>query len=48
MSSKLVEDSKQFKWGAKKLNRMDAWRRWAPVALVAVIVLGAGYWRFFM
>ena len=48
VSSKLVAESKQFKWGAKKLNRMDAWKAYAPYIFVALIVTGVGYWRFFL
>lgn len=46
MSSKLVAESKQFKWGAKKLNLMDAWKRWAPVGVAGIVVTGVLYWRF--
>ena len=48
MSGQLVEESKQFKWGAKKLNRMDAWKRWAPWILSGLLVSGLLYWRFLM
>lgn len=48
MSSKLVEESKQFKWGAKRLNRLDAWRAYAPYIVVGLVVTGVGYWRFFL
>jgi hypothetical protein len=48
VSSRLVEESKQFKWGAKRLNRLDAWRAYAPYLVVGLIVTGVGYWRFFL
>lgn len=47
ISSKLVSDSKRFKWGAKKLNLMDAWKTYAPFVLAALILILVIWWRFF-
>lgn len=47
ISSRLVNDSKQFKWGAKKLNMMEKWKRWMPYILVALFVIFLLWWRFF-
>ena len=46
ISSKLVGESKRFRWGAKKLNLMDAYKRFAPYAAAGVVVLGFVLWRF--
>jgi vesicle transport protein SEC22 len=46
ISSKLVSESKKFRWGAKRLNILDAWKNAAPYAIVAAVVLGGLYWRF--
>ena len=48
VSARLVEESKEFKWGAKKLNMLHAWRTYAPLAVVGVVVSGALWWRFFL
>lgn len=47
ISSRLVSESKQFKWGAKKLNLMDAWKQYAPMVIAALIFLFVIWWRFF-
>jgi len=46
LSSRLVEDSKKFRWNAKKLNLMDAWKKYAPFIIVALIVVLVLWWRF--
>jgi vesicle transport protein SEC22 len=46
-SSKLTEDSKKFKWGAKKLNLMDAWKNYLVPVLAVIVILLVIYWRFF-
>jgi len=46
ISSKLVEDSKKFKWGAKKLNLLDAWKKYAPFVIVLLVVIVVLWWRF--
>lgn len=48
ISSRLVEDSKRFKWGAKRLNLLDAWKQYFPAAIVALIVVAVLYWRFLL
>jgi vesicle transport protein SEC22 len=47
VSTRLRDESKRFKWGAKKLNIMDVWAKAAPVAGVLLFVVGIVYWRFF-
>ena len=47
-SSEMLEDSKKFKWGAKKLNLLDAWKKYSPFALAILLVLAVLYWRFFL
>jgi hypothetical protein len=47
ISSRLVNDSKQFKWGAKKLNLMEKWKAYMPYILVGLFVLFLLWWRFF-
>ena len=47
MSSKLASDSKTFKWGAKKLNVMDAMRQWLPCLGVLGFVLFVFVWRYY-
>ena len=46
ISSKLVGDSKRFRWGAKKLNFLDAWAKFAPVAVGVMVICGFLIWRF--
>lgn len=46
VSSKLLSDSKQFKWGAKKLNLMDRWRKALPFVVVGLVLLFLLWWRF--
>jgi hypothetical protein len=46
ISSKLVSDSKQFKWGAKRLNVMDRWRKLLPYAIILLLVVFLLWWRF--
>lgn len=48
ISSRLVEDSKKFKWNAKRLNLLDAWKKYGPVSLVVLFVIAVLYWRFFL
>lgn len=48
ISSRLVEDSKRFKWNAKRLNLLDAWKKYAPASVVVLIILAVLYWRFFL
>lgn len=44
ISTRLVSESKRFKWGAKKLNALDAWKRWAPLIIAAIIVAAVMFW----
>jgi vesicle transport protein SEC22 len=46
-SAKLREESKRFKWGAKKLNYWDAISKAAPIVATGVFLLAFLYWRFF-
>ena len=46
-SAKLKEDSKKFRWGAKRLNVMDWLAKAAPAAGVAALVGALVWWRFF-
>ena len=40
MSKNLANESKQYKWGAKKLSAMALWRQYAPfLVVIAVIIL---------
>jgi hypothetical protein len=48
ISSRLVSESKRFKWGAKRLNTLDAWKRWAPLLVGSIIVAAVIWWRFFL
>jgi len=45
VSSKLAADSKSFKWGAKKLNLMDAMRKWAPCMGILLFIVVVLLWR---
>jgi hypothetical protein len=47
VSSKLASDSKTFKWGAKKLNLMDALRQWLPCLGVLLFILLVLLWRYY-
>jgi vesicle transport protein SEC22 len=47
MSKSLAQDSKKYKWGAKKLSLMAWWKQYAPFTAlggVAVILLLAHYY----
>lgn len=46
VSNRLVAESKRFKWGAKKLNSLDAWKRWLPLIVTSLIVAALLWWRF--
>ena len=46
LSSKLVADSKAFKWSAKRLNLMDRWRKALPFVAAAALLLVLLWWRF--
>lgn len=48
ISSRLVSESKRFRWNAKKLNILDAWKKFAPALIVVLVLLAVLYWRFFM
>lgn len=45
VSARLVEDSKMFKSGAKRLNTADRWRQALPYIAVALFVLFLLWWR---
>ena len=46
ISNRLVSESKRFKWGAKRLNVLDAWRRWFPCIIAALIIAAVLLWYF--
>jgi vesicle transport protein SEC22 len=46
VSTKMVEDSKKFKWGAKKLSFRAMVDQYAPIAAVALFVLFVIYFKF--
>jgi vesicle transport protein SEC22 len=48
ISSKLVNESKKFKWGAKKLNALDALQKALPYVVVFLGLAGIIYYRFFL
>ncbi|CBK21966.2 uncharacterized protein [Blastocystis hominis] len=45
-SEQLMDDSKKYKWGAKKLNYMTMLRKYAPLAFIVGFVLIVVYFRF--
>ena len=45
VSERMVEESKKFKWGAKKLSLQALFDQYAPVAAVGVFVLFVLYWK---
>ena len=47
VSSKLATDSKSFKWGAKRLNYMDAFRQWLPCIGIVAFILIVLLWRWY-
>lgn len=48
VSTRLADDSKHMKWGAKRLNLLDMWRTYGPFAILALFVLFILVWRFFL
>ena len=45
VSSRLVTESKQFKWSAQKLRLLDRWKQLAPWVIAAVVLLAVLWWR---
>jgi vesicle transport protein SEC22 len=45
ISNELRAKSQDFKWGAKKLTWQARMQQYGPVALIAVIVLAAFYYK---
>jgi vesicle transport protein SEC22 len=45
-SNSLVEESKKFKWGAKKLSFQALLNQYGPIAAIGVFVLFVFYWKF--
>ena len=45
-SEQLMDDSKKYKWGAKKLNYITLLKRYAPLAFIVTFILVALYFRF--
>ena len=48
ISSKLVSESKKFRFGAKKLNLLDMYKRMAPYAVAGVLLICVVYYKFFL
>jgi vesicle transport protein SEC22 len=48
ISSRLVSESKRFKWGAKRLNTLDYYKKMAPYIIAILVVMLVLYWRFWM
>jgi len=47
ISSDLMDESKKFKWGAKKLSFWAKVNTYAPVAAMGLFVVVVLYWKFF-
>ena len=47
MSNKLVDQSKNFRWGAKRLNLMAMYRQYAPFLAIGFVVSSLVYVKFF-
>ncbi len=47
ISSRLVSESKKYRWGARRLNVLDMYKRYGPPAAAALLVSALLYWRFF-
>jgi len=47
VSRKLVDDSKKFKWGTKKLTLMALYQKYGPIGAVALLGLTIIYVKFF-
>jgi vesicle transport protein SEC22 len=47
ISNNLVEESKKFKWGAKKLSWQAMVNQYAPIVVMVVFVLFVLYMKFF-
>lgn len=47
ISSHLMDESKKFKWGAKKLNFWARMYSYAPAIVVGILVVLAVYLKFF-
>jgi len=46
VSSRLVSESKQFKWGAQKLSMLERWKAVVPWLVAALVILFVLWWRF--
>mmetsp|Transcript_4722 Transcript_4722/g.6485 ORF Transcript_4722/g.6485 Transcript_4722/m.6485 type:complete len:229 (+) Transcript_4722:104-790(+) len=47
ISSKLVDDSRKFKWGTKKLTLMALYQKYGPIAAIVLLGLVIIYIKFF-
>jgi len=47
ISTKLVDDSKKFKWGTKKLTLMALYQKYGPIAAIVFLGLAIIYIKFF-
>ena len=45
-SLQMLDDSKKFKWGAKKLNYVTLLKKYAPLAGLVIFVAAVLYFRF--
>jgi vesicle transport protein SEC22 len=48
VSSRLVTESKQFKWGSQKLVMLERWKTILPWLIFALVLVGVVYWKFFL
>lgn len=46
-SQNMVDQSKTFSWGAKKLNIEAQLRKYAPCIVIAVVIVFVFWWKFF-
>ena len=47
VSKNLADESKKYKWGAKKLSMMALWKQYAPLVAIGVLALLVLLLRFF-
>lgn len=47
VSSRLVTESKQFKWGSQKLVMLERWKTLVPWLVFAFLIIAVVWWKFF-
>ena len=47
LSKSLHDNSKQYHWNTRKLNLMEWWKRYMPIAFVVFVILFLAYIFFF-